>query len=287
MASIMIGRRGKLCRFVESALLTYLEMMASSLEELLQPHLKDDESMPNFRLVLRLFRRHLCFIREKLLAADKALLNELDDDAAVRDERDEAQSEAYSLLIKIRASLTNSHGPRSLEAFGFENRTETEPHRLLNQSLRVQEILQDLDTPLPPALFEGIKIDREALGKVVEDANERLGNALDKIDVEKREGDDAQIYKDQTQDEFDTGYLWIARIVEACLRLINKPELADRIRPSQTRLIIDDAADTEIEALVQEAEGAEPTVPAEPTNPTEPAEPPAAPAAPQSPASTP
>ena len=69
------------------------------------------------------------------------------------------------------------------------------------------------------------------------------------------------------EDSFENpGYLWVARLVEALLRLIGETELADRIRPSQTRLESSDPDTDETDATPDQTEPDEPP-PAEPTEP--------------------
>lgn len=268
MAFILIGRRTRLCKFVESAIWKYRDKIADKLEELLGPHLEGEETMPSMRQLLDLFGRFLAFVRQDLGAAGEALLNERADDAAARDRRTEAESVLFTTLSRMRDTITNSHGPRALEAFGFESSTERNNERLLNQSQRVRTILRDPDAPIPPALIEGVTIDREALANALDEAHDELDAAIAALDIEVREADEALVKKDRSQDFFDKGYLGIARIVEAFLRLIDETELADRIRPSQTRLDQPEAPEPEPEPPDNSGDdGSEPPAP-EPEPPT-------------------
>ncbi|MBK8012465.1 MAG: hypothetical protein IPK13_14030 [Deltaproteobacteria bacterium] len=85
---------------VVAAALTHCDRIQAASREVLEPHLKRGERLPDLGLVVQLAARTLEHARDGMVTADEAHLRELSDDAWFRDARDAA---APSQTCRLRA----------------------------------------------------------------------------------------------------------------------------------------------------------------------------------------
>ena len=148
-----------------------------------------------------------------------------------------------------------------MRAYGFEGRTERTPFGLVRQGRRILETAAQPSFKLPPSRMPGVEITPEVARGQLEEPLVNLEEVLAGLRGEEDEAEATMLAKNQAFAENDRIFLGVAQMVEACARLAEEEELAERIRPSERR-----PGQTESHA----------DEPAEPSAETPPAETPAA-----------
>lgn len=219
-------------RSTDAALATHADEAADALHDALAPHLQDDEALTrdDLRLVLALVRRRYAAAAETLADAAGTLADETGEDAAARDERDEAFSDALGLMTRFKATVRTQFGDAFFRTLPIESHTPRQADRLLAEAERLLGWLdQDgtafpaSDNPFAPALAKADV--RAALGP----ATERLRDALAGLGVEERQTEAALLDKDASLDAFDDIRSATRTLLKGLFRSVGRADVADRV----------------------------------------------------------
>ena len=231
MASKGILDRHRIAKTIVAAARTHAREVGERLQEVLASAVAEGETLPDFVT----FQHQLARYREARIAtiveADKLQLDELDDDLEPRLRRDQAAEAVYDTLVAIRETLTGPFGAeRAAKLLGIDGRTSTDPLTLFHQATLALERLTEDSLVLPPARLQGVQLDLGALAAQLQPALDELGQAVQEVDEEQREGETTIREKDLALDAFDVAVRSVGRIVKAFDELAGFPEFSARIR---------------------------------------------------------
>jgi hypothetical protein len=188
------------------------------------------EPRPDWAGIMRLVGRTLLAHADRLVAADSALIKELEDDQEPRGRRERARGVLFQRLGSVRSLVRGIYGDTAVNRLGLSGPTPTEPIALHRLGKHLLDNLSLLETMVPVA--EGGVLDiptvRTRLGEEVG----ALGTAIDDLAREARERDMAQLQKDKIMDEYDVHFAFAARMLEGMLGSAGELGLAARVRPS-------------------------------------------------------
>lgn len=239
MASIMVIRRDKSAKLVESAADSHGPMAIDAIVARQSPPVTVGESSEDLRQPLGLFvgnlRRELTTAREDLVAADQRHLAELDNDRELRSRRDEVVNDLRSDFGQLRDTFRGLFGPDDAAKLALEGPTEREPATVLRVAQDVVLRLRDPAIALSQPRFQGFTVDTEALVAQLEPKTAELSAIFDELNRQARAAEVTQRQKNLAMEAFDATFLRIARLLEAIFELAGLSDLAARVRPSTHR----------------------------------------------------
>ena len=232
MASKQVTDREKSSRAVVAAARTHGEEIAAGFERELKPYLKAGEAWPNVALLTTLVGRKIAADTAALVAADEAHERELSDDAAPREQRDEAAVKVRGVLVDLRAAIEAAYGATGLTQLGVDQAISEDPSVLARTVAAVAKILSDASLRLPTTKRAAMKIDRYGFAEEVGAELPLLVKGLALVAKEEREKE-ATLRKKQSamsmsSRSFMKGAAWLA----ASCTIAGLDELAAKVRPS-------------------------------------------------------
>jgi len=232
MASKAVTDRQKSARSVTAAAHTHANEVAGRIAELLSPHLRPDEDMPDVGLLLRLVGRLIATENEALVRADAAHERELADDAAPRKARDEAVEKVRRILVDLRAAVETTCGMAGLPRLHLLEAVPTDPSVLATIGRSVLDALRDESVRLPAARRRGLTLDREAFAEELELELPPLDKALAAVAREAREAEATLRQKRVAMEANDRAFSRGAAVLSSSFALAGLEDLAGRLRPS-------------------------------------------------------
>ncbi len=226
--------REKACRFVLSALFQYGQEISRLLVDLFSPDLKESDTTPDFFGTVVAVGRKLKVAIDRVVAADGRLFaanTALDRERKLRARK---TSRLARLIMGLRGACSSLFIDLPVQQLGFDARTAQDPVPLLIQADRVVENLESDEFQGEP-LFPGVDFDPKKYAAQVRDGAGGLRGCLDNIAEMKRKADTALLEKRAITEEYDDLFLQGARAFETYCRMAGKTELADRVRPSESR----------------------------------------------------
>lgn len=233
MASKAVTDRQKSARAVAAAAHTHANEVAVRVAELLSPHLRPDEEMPDVSLFLRLVGRLIATENEALVRADAAHERELADDAAPRKARDEAVEKVRRILVDLRAAVETTCGMAGLPRLHLLEAVPTDPSVLATIGRSVLDALRDESVRLPAARRRGLSLDREAFAEELELELPPLEKALAAVAREAREAEATLRQKRAAMEANDRAFSRGAAVLSSTFALAGLEELAGKLKPSQ------------------------------------------------------
>jgi len=209
--------------------------IAQMLLDLFRPHQLPDDPEPDFWCTILAIGRKLKDAVDKVTVADKVLFAAnaaLEAARKVRDEKAQFLSQQIQGLRQACAGLIIN---LSVQQLGFDQRTPQDPVPLVTQAERVSEHLRSPEAIDAQRLFPDDPFDPKAYAAAVEKSAGELRTALDDVAAARRVAEKALLEKRAVTEEYDNLFLHGARTFESYCRLAGKKELADRVRPSETR----------------------------------------------------
>jgi hypothetical protein len=206
------------------------ERIGARLAGVFGPAAEPDKPVPDWPHVIRMIARTLMAMAERLLDADRALIDEMQDDHEPLERRERARSALFQRMGSLRAMTRGIYGESALGRVGLTGNTPIEPDALHRLGKHVLENLDALEN-LPPAVAGGvlnIATVREDLTALVE----ALGQALDDLAYEAHKRDVAQQHKKSVMAEFDAQFSYAAHLLESLFGWAGETALAARVRPS-------------------------------------------------------
>ncbi len=226
--------RQKACRFVLSALFQQGQEIGQLLIDLFLPHRQEGDPEPHFFGTVVAIGRKLKHAIREVVAADSRLFAA---NAALDAERLVRKRKASTLsrqIIGLRGACRSLFVDLPVQQLGFDERTFQDPVPLLIQADRVVESLEsgeaDAETLFPDDDFNPKKYAIQVQGTA-----DGLRDCLDHIADLKRNVDDALLHKRAVTETYDELFLYGARTFESYCRMAGKTELANRVRPSESR----------------------------------------------------
>ncbi|MBA2664502.1 MAG: hypothetical protein H0U74_19600 [Bradymonadaceae bacterium] len=167
-------------------------------------------------------------------AADMAFaLDELETEEA-RALRDDVFGTKVERVRAYRNGLQASYGNAVLATFGLSDQVPTTPHRLVPYAENVAMRLEKRELTQTP--HPGMPIfDTKAMAAELRTMNKQLEEALEGVGREVREDQLARARRDQIRASSWRTYQALTTAVEGLFRLIERDDLADRVRLTNRR----------------------------------------------------
>jgi hypothetical protein len=232
MTSKQITNREKSARAVIAVGETQAEAAGAALGKLLEPHLAEGESLPNFALVLTLISRALDASKTRMVDADAAHEAELGDDEPVRRARDESAQALSDRIVELREVLTGVYGAATAGAV-FSGPTPVDP--VVLSRFAGEGATQLARIKLPAPRIKGATLDIAETVSALQEHRAALDAQLKGVARELREAQATLDAKNQAMAAHDELFSSAATILTGLLRLSGKAELATKVRPSARR----------------------------------------------------
>ena len=251
--STMVADRMKSCEVVLWAIVTHGPLMVELLSGQFVPHLEEGQVMP-FEMQLRLFEKELTRLRDRLHSVEREHRAQKVRETRARGRRDEVITEVNAKVARLRKLFSGAYDDDQLAEVGFARRNARPPEELLEQAAYLAARLGEPGLTLAGSELGEIELDASSVAREIEPSAASLRQALSDLRREEQRTESTQHAKDEAMEEFNHGFLWMARTVESYLQLAGLKKLAARVRPSSRRPGVTEQPPEE----VLEAEGEEP-----------------------------
>ena len=166
--------------------------------------------------------------------ADQHLARETSEDRQWRVRRDRSIDEVRQCLIGCRSFIDGLWGREACDHLGLVGETPESPDRLLSYARNVERKLNQglngFDTQLRIA-----PVDIGELAEDLSDKCDQLEVALEALQLDIRETEDARNRRDEVAGDWNRDYVPVATIIEQFFRLADMSDHADRVRPTSRR----------------------------------------------------
>lgn len=211
--------------------------------------------------------------RGEILDFDEAHQAELDREALLRVERDEAFAAMRDRLTKLRSLLEAHYGDRGAKVLPI-GALERTPEGVWRQARLVINRLNEPDFVFPLSEISEPIPDRLVWVGDLEAVATRLGTALDALRGVSRAKEATLISRQQTVATFDNQVSGAIGVLEGLFKIAGATELAARVRPTTRRSRktepVTEPAPEPVEPVVEEPPIEEPPVVEEPPAPEPP-----------------
>ncbi len=231
--SAMVAARMKSCEIVLSALETHAPQMADVLGSKYSLHLDEGQVMP-FDTQLQLFEKELIGLRDRLHKADRSNRTQKAQETESRARRDADVKQVNAKVIRVRRVFSGVYEDDQLAKIGLARRNARESDVLQEQAAYLADNLEQ-SLELTGSQLGQFEVDPSIMAQVLKPSADQLRQSLSELHHEERQTEATQIAKNEAMEEFNHGFLWIARSVESLLQLAGLEEQAARVRPSSRR----------------------------------------------------
>jgi len=170
----------------------------------------------------------------ELLAADLAHVNELADDDAPRQARDEATAMVREKLLGLRDLITGAFGELAAAAYHLREALPEQPAQLLQRGRNVQDLLEKKAFSAPPR-HRSLKLKAAELAEELKAELDPLDAALKDVKREEREAQATQERKNRASEAWQRVYLGVTHMAYGAYILADRRDLAERIEPTQRK----------------------------------------------------
>jgi len=233
MASKQVASRSKSSTFVAAAATSHAEIIQGAARELLEPHLRKGEKLPEIGFFGELIARALEASTKSMAAADEAHELELADDTAPRDARDKSVQELYAKLVETAEIVVGLYGGQAVRAIKLDGTTPRDPALLVRYASTASSLIRSYD--FGKARVKGAKIDGKATADEIDELVGAVTTNLDHVAREAREAEATLVKKHASLAAFDDVFSRSATVIGALLAFGGEKELAARVRPSTRR----------------------------------------------------
>lgn len=165
--------------------------------------------------------------------AERAHQAELGDDAAPRERREAASVALRAALISTSELVRGAYGEGYSKLVGLEAPLADRDDLLVQQARSSAERLRSTAPTGKPR--DGAAIDRNALGKALQNDGAILDAALESVQREEKEAQQTRIVRDQAEAGWARSYDVVGGVLELFARAAGQDEIADRVRPTARR----------------------------------------------------
>ncbi len=234
LPSTMVAARMKSSKIVLSAIESHGQQMAKVLDEKYFSHLEEGQVMP-FDTQLRLFEKELNRLTTELRQAERRNRKQKAREAKARGRRDADVKEVNAKVGRVRRTFSGVYDDDQMAEIGLARRNARDSEVLLEQAVTLATNLEQPDLELTEAKLGGIDVHASAMAQDIKPSADKLQQSLSELRREERQTEATLIAKNEAMEEFNHGFLWIARSVESQLQLAGLDEQAARVRPSSRR----------------------------------------------------
>ena len=236
MASRLVVLSQRLTSAVQAGLSVFRREVTPLLDARVAPFLAEGETGFDFLLLQRVLGRMIAASRDRLIAADKANIDELSDDVAPRSVRDDVVDAVRQKLIDIRRIAEVLFGTvHAVEIVAVDGSTALQPEFLWRQAEHTLSRLRAPDLRLPAPSTSALSFDPLTFADELEPLVTALRQAIDGVEVDRREAAVSVEAKHEAMAEHDQLIGACGRILVGFYRLAGRPDLADRMRLSLPR----------------------------------------------------
>ena len=250
--STMVAERMQSCEVVLWALVTFGRQMVDVLVERFRSHLEEDQAMP-FETEIELFKKELTRLRDELLLAERHHRTQKVRETRARGRRDKVITEVNAKVARLRRLFGGVYDDDQLAEVGFARRNARLPEELLEQAAYLVARLGRKNLALTGSQYDDFELEAPKFAKDLKPHVVQLRQAMTELRKQERRTEATQLVKNEAMEEFNQGFLWMARVVESYLRLAGLEKQAALVRPSSRRKGV-----TEQQPELPEAEGEEP-----------------------------
>ncbi len=166
--------------------------------------------------------------------ADIALALDEYETKEARAMRDDAFGTKANRMRALRNGLLASYGEQTLDEYGLKNTVPDVPHRLIPYAINVAERLEKRPiTKAPHALMPAF--DSATIAADIRTLATHLQHGIDDVGRETREDQLARANRDAVRANSWRTYQSLTTIVEGLFRLIDRDDLASRVRLTSRR----------------------------------------------------
>ncbi len=253
--STMVTARKKSCDIVLSAIETDGPQMVDVLGGQYSLHLDEGQVMP-FETQLQLFTKELIRLRNELHESERRNRNQIARETKARGQRDADVQLVNAKVGRARKVFTGVFDDQQAAEIGMARRNARDSEVLLEQAATLAAHLGRSELQLAEAQLGGIDVDAPTMAQDIKPSADKLQRSLSELRREEKRTEATQIAKNEAMEEFNHGFLWIARSVESMLQLAGLKEQAVRVRPSSRRPGVTERLETsDAEGDKPEAEG--------------------------------
>lgn len=224
--------RHKDAQSVVASVRIHAAAVQAGLAQVLTPHLRPGETLPDLGLTLALIGRWIEARDHALTTADTAHQTELADDDGFRDARDRSAAELYAWTTDLREALDGVFGSEAMATWGVSGKTPRDPSQLAAFAIDLAARLSASDLPTPRFTAN---VDRLSIAADLRARVTPLTDALADVAREFREAERTLIDRDAAMTSFDRVFGRTTAALSALYRLGGQDEPAARIRPSGRR----------------------------------------------------
>ncbi len=188
-----------------------------------------------FDTQLQLFEKELIRLSDRLLEAERRNRTQKARETQFRGRRDADVKSVNTKVGRVRQAFAGVYDDDQMVKIGLSRRNARRSDVLLEQAATLAANLEQPDLELSAAQLGGFEVDPPLLAQDIELSAGKLRQSLSELRREERQTEATLIAKDEAMDEFNHGFLWIARSVESLLQLAGLKEQAVRVRPSSRR----------------------------------------------------
>lgn len=261
--SVAIQNRVKNARYVCSSVSTHVD----KLSQLLAKKLKLTEA--DTKKFLLALHDTLESDAQALDTKEQKYINEQADQPPAQLGRDREFQIAVGAFEHVRFQLLGLQDEQLLKTYGIPTVIPGTPDKLLaTLQHAVPRLLKDTTPIVNEALLDqlvtsGVDKDQAKatasvvpayLGKLLDLRAKSLKAALDKVQREKRETQDALSERDAFLSEWANTYQGVATALEGLYRLVEQNKLADNVRPTSRRRRGEDLSETPIDDVIETPE---------------------------------